>query len=302
MVGGRDYWNPDDRFARVNLATGGITGRQAGSAFKPFALVAALEHGVPRSQPPERLLRHILLQDGNVLGPEERRGRRLRDDLARERDRELGEHRVREPARSAVATRTREPRHGRGCRADGDPVLSAHHRAERPARGRPVRGPRRERGQHARDGVGVRHARDSAATRSPRPWSASRTRTAGHIPGEAAAGAGRHRQIAAEAVDILKGVVGSGTGTGGEHRPSAVRQDRHCAERERRLVRRSRAAVGRGGVGRVPAGTGPDVLRQRPDLHRLRRHVAGIDLEGLHARGDRPDADPGVRRARPSSS
>src|SRR3990170_3104111 len=43
MVGGRDYWDEDDRFARINLATGGSTGRQAGSAFKPFALVAALE-------------------------------------------------------------------------------------------------------------------------------------------------------------------------------------------------------------------------------------------------------------------
>jgi penicillin-binding protein 1A len=47
MVGGRD-WFHDPRFGRVNLATGaGGTGRQAGSAFKTFALVAALERGVP---------------------------------------------------------------------------------------------------------------------------------------------------------------------------------------------------------------------------------------------------------------
>jgi penicillin-binding protein 1A len=46
MVGGRDYWDEHDRFARINLATGGSTGRQAGSSFKPFALVAALEHGI----------------------------------------------------------------------------------------------------------------------------------------------------------------------------------------------------------------------------------------------------------------
>jgi penicillin-binding protein 1A len=52
MVGGRNYWAPkaDDRYAKVNLATGGSTGRQAGSAFKPFALVAALESGIPPSQ------------------------------------------------------------------------------------------------------------------------------------------------------------------------------------------------------------------------------------------------------------
>lgn len=46
MVGGRNYFSPRDRFAKLNLATGGSTGRQAGSAFKPFALVAALEDGV----------------------------------------------------------------------------------------------------------------------------------------------------------------------------------------------------------------------------------------------------------------
>ena len=48
MVGGddHDYW-ADVRAGRVNLATGmGGTGRQTGSAFKPFALVAALEHGI----------------------------------------------------------------------------------------------------------------------------------------------------------------------------------------------------------------------------------------------------------------
>ena len=51
MVGGddADYWK--DQFAgRVNLATGeGGTGRQSGSSFKPFALVAALEHGISPS-------------------------------------------------------------------------------------------------------------------------------------------------------------------------------------------------------------------------------------------------------------
>jgi penicillin-binding protein 1A len=42
MVGGRDF----DR-SQVNLATGqGGTGRQAGSAFKPFVLAAALEEGI----------------------------------------------------------------------------------------------------------------------------------------------------------------------------------------------------------------------------------------------------------------
>jgi penicillin-binding protein 1A len=47
MVGGRS-WAGDPRFGRVNLATGaGGGGRPAGSAFKTFALVAALERGIP---------------------------------------------------------------------------------------------------------------------------------------------------------------------------------------------------------------------------------------------------------------
>jgi len=51
MVGGddADYWK-DQAAGRVNLATGeGGTGRQSGSSFKPFALVAALEHGISPS-------------------------------------------------------------------------------------------------------------------------------------------------------------------------------------------------------------------------------------------------------------
>jgi len=47
MVGGRDFF-ADPGYGRVNLATGsGGTGRQAGSAFKTFALVAAIERGIP---------------------------------------------------------------------------------------------------------------------------------------------------------------------------------------------------------------------------------------------------------------
>jgi len=50
MVGGRDYFSKKDRVAQVNLATGGATGRAAGSAFKTFALVAALDKGISPQQ------------------------------------------------------------------------------------------------------------------------------------------------------------------------------------------------------------------------------------------------------------
>ena len=82
MVGGddADYWK--DQFAgRVNLATGeGGTGRQTGSSFKPFALVAALENGISPSTvfaAPATI--DIPLDNGDGLARHERRGQRLRD-------------------------------------------------------------------------------------------------------------------------------------------------------------------------------------------------------------------------------
>ncbi|MDQ1712625.1 MAG: penicillin-binding protein [Frankiaceae bacterium] len=46
MVGGRDFFGTRDPYAKVNLARGGSTKRQAGSTFKVFALVAALKAGI----------------------------------------------------------------------------------------------------------------------------------------------------------------------------------------------------------------------------------------------------------------
>ena len=43
IVGGKDFYDPDDPVAQFNLATQGY--RQPGSAFKPFVLAAALEQG-----------------------------------------------------------------------------------------------------------------------------------------------------------------------------------------------------------------------------------------------------------------
>ncbi len=69
MVGGRDYWSDRDRFARINLATGGTTGRQAGSSFKPFALVAALEHGISPEQTFDGSSVSVPLGNGTVWTP-----------------------------------------------------------------------------------------------------------------------------------------------------------------------------------------------------------------------------------------
>jgi penicillin-binding protein 1A len=69
MVGGnqRDYWRDRDA-GRVNLATAmGGTGRQSGSAFKPFALVAALESGLSPSETfPAPSSLQIALESGEI--------------------------------------------------------------------------------------------------------------------------------------------------------------------------------------------------------------------------------------------
>jgi penicillin-binding protein 1A len=69
MVGGNvtDY-RLDRDVGRVNLATAtGGTGRQSGSAFKPFALVAALENGIsPTEVFPAPSSLHLALEGGGV--------------------------------------------------------------------------------------------------------------------------------------------------------------------------------------------------------------------------------------------
>ncbi|MGZ8631515.1 MAG: penicillin-binding protein [Actinomycetota bacterium] len=69
MVGGKDadYWDDADA-GRVNLATGkGGLGRQTGSAFKPYALVAALESGIsPATVFPAPSAIDIPLDDGRI--------------------------------------------------------------------------------------------------------------------------------------------------------------------------------------------------------------------------------------------
>jgi penicillin-binding protein 1A len=74
MVGGRDYWDERDRFARINLATGGSTGRQTGSAFKPFALVAALENGFSPQSPLNGSFARIALENGTYWEPKNAEG------------------------------------------------------------------------------------------------------------------------------------------------------------------------------------------------------------------------------------
>src|SRR3990170_1171272 len=252
----------------------------------------------------ERLFRAHLAPRRDLLGPEERRGRRLRDDLARDRHGELREHRLREPAlgdgRRRPVRRRRED--SRGGRAVGDPLLPSHDRAQRPARARPLGGPRCERGQHARDGLCLRDARVRRPARPADPRHPDREgRRRDPLRGEPESGAGRRTRHRRRGGRHPLRCRPAGNGKGREPRPAAVRQDGDGPERERRLVRGSHPPDGGGRMGRLPSGADPDVLRQRPDLDRVRRDVAGGDLARVHGERDEADARdrlPGGSRGR----
>ena len=194
MVGGRDYWNEHDRFARINLATGGSTGRQAGSAFKPFALVAALESGLTRTHAAERLRRAHPAPGRHVLGPAQRRGKR-RTGRSRSRAATVNSVNV-AYANLVVADGRRRPvRRGaearRRGRPHGHPVLPPNDRAEHAARRGALRGARRERGEHAGDGLGVRNARVRRGARAADAGDQHHDeRRRGPLPGQPAAEAG----------------------------------------------------------------------------------------------------------------
>jgi penicillin-binding protein 1A len=70
MVGGRNYWGENASVGRVNLATGGSSGRQTGSAFKVFALVTALENGFTPSSPLNGSFASVPLGEGKVWQPQ----------------------------------------------------------------------------------------------------------------------------------------------------------------------------------------------------------------------------------------
>ena len=92
--------------------------------------------------------------------------------------------------------------------------------------------------------------------------------------------------IASEAVDILKGVVASGTGTGANiGRPQFGKTGTAQNASDAWFVGADPPARHRG-LGGFPAGADPDVLRERADLDRLRGDVAGLDLACVHVGGD----------------
>ena len=297
MVGGRDYWNEDDDFARINLATGGVTGRQAGSAFKPFALVAALEHGIPRTQPLNGSSAHILLQDGTYWDPHNAEG---------------GGYGTISLESATVNSVNVAYANLLSVIGDGDPYAGASALVEAAVRmgirccprttepnGPLAAVPAAVLGVNEVSTLEMASAYGTLADlgRHVQPTPViSVTNSDGdviyHAPSRAGAGGAARDRCRGGRHPQGRGAVGHRRRR--EHRPAAVRQDRHRPERERRVVRRRDPPDGDRRVGGVPAGADPDVLRERADLDGLRRDVAGLDLACVHARGDPGAAGEGV--------
>ena len=284
MVGGLDYEKHP-----FNLATNGH--RQPGSAFKPFTLVTALEHGHSPG-------RDLYVGAPGAAGPELRRqrglqGRQLRRSVLRllvDRDgddplRQLGlrparrEHLPRSEQKAAEPLHPEEPQRDRRHRPqDGD--NDRHHR--RP-QGKPGPDSRRfDRRRHpARDGARLFHPRRRRRTgerhprRRPRwPRADPRDQEQGRPHDQGGVNKTTHkREIPESVATTTKGIlaenVAIGTGRARpDQRPLPVGQDRHDRQQRRRLVLRRDRGGHRLRLGRP--------RRQHPaDDHRVRRRAGG---------------------------
>jgi Penicillin binding protein transpeptidase domain len=275
MVGGRSWWG-DPRFGRVNLATGaGGGGRPAGSAFKTFALVAALEQGIP----PEAV---FAAPDRLVVG---RHGRGPAWPVANYEGHGFGHATL----RSATALSINTVYAGLLVRlggGDADRGAAAMVRAAArlgvASRLRVVPSavlgtnevtPLEMAGAYATLAAGGRRAAPFGCAGSPAPTAGCCTR-----PGPRATRSwppGWRRSP-----PTCSGRWSTTAPGCGHHRPAGGRQDRHHPGPCRRLVRGLHPDPGHGRVGRLPPGPGADGAA--PD----RRPGLGRDLAGRFPRPD----------------
>ena len=279
-----DYW-ANIAAGRVNLATGsGGSGRQTGSAFKAFALVAALENGYSADTTfAGARVDHPPAPGGGTWHGDERRRCRATAPSASRTATEKSVNTVYAQliqqlgADTVVSDR----------RADGDAVLHRCRPADRPAARRRQRG--------------ARHPTRPTPWRWPAPTAPSppvvgaltpvpvesvvEPRRDDPVAGRPRADAGRRPAGGGGGQRHPAGRRAVRHGYRGEHRTAADRQDRHRRQPRQRVVRRRRPPARRGGVGRIPRGTDPDGAAAYAD-HRLRRHVAGADLAIADAEGD----------------
>ena len=284
MVGGDDahYW-ANDAAGRVNLATGmGGSGRQTGSAFKAFALVAALEHGIspdtvfaaPASIDiplPGGGIWHVTNAEGNGYG-----AMSLRSATVDSVNTVYAQVIERLTPQTVVDTAERM---GMRCCTER---LGADDAAPSPD----VRGARLERSEHARDGERLRNARHR---RSPRR---SRARGDGQRRRRQRAVAGRSQAATGDRPADRLGGRRHPAGRralrhrhGREHRAAADREDGDRRQSRQRMVHRLRPPADRGRVGRLPPGADPDGAAE-DEVDGVRRDLAGADLASAHAEGN----------------
>ena len=135
----------------------------------------------------------------------------------------------------------------------------------------------------------ARHPREPRTAPSRRPRSRSRVRRRVDLPGQPHPEAAVEPSIAAEAVDILKGVVSSGTGAGANiGRPQFGKTGTAQNASDAWFVGAVPQLATAVWVGFPRARS--RCAAARPDLDGLRRDLAGVDLARVHARGDGGDA------------
>ena len=267
---------------RVNLATGeGGTGRQSGSSFKPFALVAALEHGISPSTvfaAPATI--QIPLDNGEVWNVTNAEGSGYGsmtlesatinsvNTVYAQLIEQLGADTVVETATRMglrCCPRVSEPR------TPLLPYLSAvlgtnevNTLEMSSAYGTLATG-----GQHVNP-IPVIRVTDAKGNVL---WEANPKPKQVVDP-----------QVASVANQILEEVVLYGTGTAANIGRPQIGKTGHRRHPHERLVRRLAPAADGGRVGGVPARRDPDGATHHAH-HRVRRHVARPDLAPLHAEG-----------------
>ncbi len=271
MVGGQDFF-ADTETAKYNLATG--KGRQAGSAFKPLVLAAALQNRIVPVTP--CLRRPLAHRDPPAQQPRVERlelwWRRRRAGHNGRGHRSFLQHAVC-PA-------------GDGC--GPRPSRSHGHRARyhHPPRGGAFPGVGLERRHPPRHGEQLRHLCQPRGPRRPRlchpRHPPRRHRPLGAHPRADEGSRRRDRRP-----DLLGAHRGGSAGDGHPRPPRGPErggQDRYRPGLEGRLVRGVHPRAGHLGVGGVPRGTDPDDPAAHPHSGH-RRIVAGRDLGHLYGAG-----------------
>ena len=278
MVGGRDF-----KTQQFNVAVQG-SGRQPGSAFKPFVLATALANGVSPEQTFESGPIELPVGD-KIWSVTGRKRRTHRADAAAEGDREVGELRLR-PAHHRGRSREgrRDGRRTWGCAQGMKPVpaiaLGGTETGVTPLEMATAFATLAAGGKHATP-YGIADVKDA----SGKVLFSAKPKTDEALD----------PAVAYLTTDILKGVISDGTGTGADiGRPAAGKTGTTQENRDAWFVGYTPQLATAVWMG-YPGGADGNVERARPTGHR--RLVPCRDLGEVHAGGTQGPGQEGLHEA-----